>query len=538
MSTSISISSTVPCDLAERLSWLPTNALSMGINCVGGKGVGKSKWLARCLLWQNLVQGVPTVLWDCVGGCIDQLLTKVTEFPKEVQVKLWPRLTYVNMAGAYGQVVPFPIVYRLPDEPLAAVADRYVDAIRRTDAALAGASIEGLNALSRVAIPTIMLLAALDEPITSAISLLDDPQEWEREGRFEQAVSRYPEAVPAAAFFQEYLSWSEQTRARNTLSLRAKLATFTYNPSVRALYGGNAQYRLDWDQVVRERRVVLLDFRHIYAQDERRFALMWSLLGLLDWVRHRGPGHHHDTHPPLSIVIDELAAMLNVDPSAADLMAADVDSLLNVLARNYNLRPCVAYQAPSQFDPKIQRALFGCGTQIVGAVSNIDDALILARNLFTLDVHKVKRYEPVYSSYQGVSEVIDHRAVDYTVEEQQLVQAYRIKNQLPFHFLARIARREGDTTAPIRGISIANFDPGRYANEELAEQARTILSKRSGVRITDVLAEMQARQKLLLDPKDPASATMNGYAHNHLNQPNTRYVSDQEEDVLREEKQL
>jgi|GEM_PF-2316582 len=520
----------VPRYLKSKLLWVPDDARSSGVHISAGRGSGKSRMLGRLIAWEDFFRGFPVVLFDSVGGAIDNFLDKITLLPREYQQRLWPRVMYVDLsgvgaragtdAGARGKrVVPLPLYYRLGDEPLYAISQRFIDTLRRTDPHLASASVEGLNALSRVATPLGMVLFALGYQITEAPSLLDNPDEWEE--CFTQALNRYPEVGPAVEFFrQEYAAWNQATRERRTQSLRTKIAPFLYSPVSRAMFGAG-QPGIDWEKVVRSGYAVLLDSRHVSSLEEARFKMLWTFDYLMAYVRHRGAGHRHR---PISVIIDELAAMINLDPSSAHLFTADLDNLINVVARNSNIWVTIAHQQMWQFDPHIQKILLSMATQIIGSVSDLDDALILARTFFPADVHRPKRWEPVYGSIMGFPQVIDHKPVDFPVEEQLLAQAYRLHELRPFHFLARVSQAEGDITGAMRAFSIRNFDKGMWVDEELVTAARAILSRRCGVSVGTVLAEIELR---LLSTGGPA--TISRYANNL---PRTN----DEEETFREEK--
>ncbi len=190
-----------------------------------------------------------------------------------------------------------------------------------------------------------------------------------------------------------------------------------------------------------------------------------------------------------------------------------------MIARNYRVWLTLAHQEMFQFDERTQKTLLTMGTQIFGSTSDLDAAINLARTFYKIDPYLVKRYEPMYSSHQGITEVIDHRPVEFSIEEQHLMQAYRVKEQPAFHFLVRPAPGEGDATGGVYPVTIRNFDRNMWPNEELVGQARAILSKRSGISVQLLLSQIEARRAAL-------SATMNGYAqHSQYIQgsPNPKY---------------
>src|SRR5262249_12684690 len=150
----------------------------------------------------------------------------------------------------------------------------------------------------------------------------------------------------------------------------------------------------------------------------------------------------------------------------------DLDELINVLARNYRVWLTLAHQEMFQFDQRTQKTLLTMGTQIFGSTSDLDTAVQLARTLYKVDPYKAKRYEAVYGSINGEPEVLDYRPVEFSTEEQHLLQSYKIKDQQAFHFLVRPAPGEGSVTSGVYPVTIRNFDKNIWPNEELVAEAR------------------------------------------------------------------
>lgn len=518
---------TVPRHLRSRFLWLPDSTRSMGIHIMAGKGSGKSRLMGRILCWLDFIRGVPLVILDPNGPSIDNFLDKLTRLPPAYQKQLWKRVLYVDMSGRGGHVVPFPLYYRLGEESLYEISQRYLDVVRKTDPWLATASVEGWNALWRIGTYAGIILSALGYQITEADHLLHNPETWSR--RFAEAAQNYPDAAPAVDFFtQQYMQWDEKTRIRRIDSFVNKTAIFSLDPAMKAMFGVSTP-GIDWQRVVEGGYAVLLDFRHEYDLERRRFKLLWAFNYFLEFIKQRGAGHRHK---PISLVIDELASLLNAQSLTVNLFAQDLDELINVIARNYRVWLTIAHQEMFQLDEKTQKTLMTMGTQIFGSTSDMDAALSLARHFFRIDPLKVKRYEPTYTSYQGITEVIDYRPVEYSIEEQHYLKSYQVKDQPTFHFLVRPAPGEGDVTGVVHPITIRNFDKGIWVNEELAARARMLLSRRSGVPIHKILADIELRLPSALKP-----ATIREYAQNHTRLNSTEGVnSDDGEDILREDK--
>jgi hypothetical protein len=490
----------VPRHLKDRLLWLPDNARSMGIHIQAGKGSGKSRLMGRVLAFLDFVRGVPTIILDPNGPTIDNFLDKILWLPRQYQEELWKRVIYVDMSGQSGRVVPFPLYYWLGGENLYTVSQRYLDVVRKVDPWLQTASVEGWNALWRIGTHAGMLLAALGCQISEVGNLLAEPEAWA--SRFDQALQRHPDVGPAIEFFQaQYLRWDEKTRARRTDSFINKTAIFNLDPTMTAMFGGSVP-GINWEQVFRDKKIVLLDLRHEYDTERRRFKMLWAFDYFLNYIKHRGAGHRHQ---PVSLIVDELASLFNVQAAGANALVADLDELINVIARNYRVWLTLAHQEMFQFDERTQKTLLTMGTQIFGSTADLDTAINVARTFYKVDPYKVKRYEPMYGSVLGMPNVLDYRPIEFSIEEQHLMVAYRAKEQPAFHFLVRPAPGEGTVTGAVHPVTIANFDKNIWPNEELIAQARHLLSRRSGAPIQQVLRDVETRRASLF-------ATMKEYA--------------------------
>lgn len=502
----------VPRHLRDKLLWLPDNARSMGIHIQAGKGSGKSRLMGRVLAFLDFIRGVPTVILDPNGPTIDNFLDKLLWLPKEYQEKLWPRVIYVDMSGQSGRVVPFPLYYRLGQENLYTVSQRFLDVVRKVDPWLQSASIEGLNAVVRIGTYAGMALAAVGGQITEVESLLQEPEAWI--APLEQSLSEYPDAAPAMEFFRgQYSLWDEKTRARRIDSFINKTAIFNLDPTMTAMFGASAP-GIIWERVIRDRKIVLIDLRHEYDIERRRFKMLWVFSYFLDYIKHRGAGHRHQ---PVSLIVDELASLFNVQAQGANALVADLDELINVIARNYRVWLTLAHQEMFQFDERTQKTLLTMGTQIFGSTADLDAAVNVARTFSKVDLYKVKRFEPMYGSEFGMPKVLDYRPIEFSIEEQQLLQAYRLKEQPAFHFLVRPAPGEGTVTGRLRPVSIASFDKNIWPNEELVAEARKLLSRRSGVPVQQVLGDVETRRALLF-------ATMKEYAQDDAATQRRQYL--------------
>ena len=369
-----------------------------------------------------------------------------------------------------------------------------------------------------------MILAALGNQITEAEHFLTNLPQWS--SRLEQARHDFPEVAPAVSYFtNEFAGWKEERQLSRTDAFRTKIALFSLDPTMRAMFGAERP-GIDWAQVAEQRSVVLLDFRHEHDVERRRFKMLWAYTSFMEFVKQRGAGRHQ----PISFIVDELAALGNFRASSgASLFADDLEELINVFARNCMIWLTLAHQEIYQFEERVQKTLMTMGTHIFGVTSDTDAALQFARQLYRYDPLKVKRMEPMYMASMGEPFVVDERPVEYTIEEQNLLNSYTFRSLPAFHFLVRAAPGEGDVTGLVQPISIANFDRNLWVNDELVAQARQLLRERRGLPKDTIVAAIDARIPSI---KGSVKSTIIEYGTRHYLQ----VPEDDDDTTLREEK--
>jgi len=387
--------------LGKKLLWLTDDERDKGIHIVAGKGSGKSRMLGRVISWFDFIRGNSVSIWDPHGPTIDNFFDKVTRMPKEIQERLWPRVRYIDMSGKSGNVVPFPLYYRLGNEGLFEISQRYLDVVRKLDPFLQTASVQGWNPLWRTGTYTGMVLAGLGLQITEAEHLLRYPKSWGH--RLNKLLDEYPETLPAVSFFRELGNMNANTRDRKTEAFFNKIAMFLLDPTMQAMFGARKP-GIDWNYVVENRIAVLLDFRHVLDLERRRFMMVWCFFNLLDFIKHRGAGRHR----PIGLVIDELTSLFSPQSLTDDVMASELNELINVIARNYSVWLTIAHQEQFQLTEHMQNTLLTMGTQIFGVTSNRDTALNLARQYFPYDHYWVKKQEPIWLG-GDYPQIVDYR---------------------------------------------------------------------------------------------------------------------------------
>jgi hypothetical protein len=481
---------------------LPASARVMGLYVLAGRGTGKSRLLGRKIAYGDFLAGIPQVIFDPVGATIDNFLDKVTwflhDYPHLERDPIWDRIIYVDMSGKDGVVVPFPLYYTLGTErSLLEIAERYLQTIIKSNPDLFHAQVLGWPPLHRIGDYSGIVLSALGYQITEAEDLLDNPEVWEAAGRFAQAEQVSPEAKRAVAYFRnKYIPMREQDRSRLTTPFLDKIFTFSLDDTFRAMFGAK-EPGINWDDVVRKKQTILLDFRHEQDEEMRRFKMLWAFSYLYEWIKTRG---RHDDQP-FGVIIDEFAHMTQKVAGGTNPLAQDLDTFINVYMRQHTIWFTAAHQELYQIDEQLRNTMLSLGTYILGATSSMDSARQLADALFSRDPWWVKHWRPVYGRRYSHSplEVIAEEPEFMKLEEQTELFAQRIKGLGRFQFLLRPAVAEGHIGSAVLPLSIRNEDKDKETGEyqfpdaPLVARLRTALAKLAGIPIARLLKEQEHR---------------------------------------------
>ena len=469
-----------------RFVWLLDAARSMGIHLSAGKGSGKSTIMGRIIAWQDFIRGTPQVIFDPHGPTIDNFLNKIMHLPPALQAKAWAKVIYVDMSGKTGYVVPFPLYYRLGDEGPYEISQRFLDVVRKIDPFLQTASVEGWNALWRTGTYTGMMLSALGLQITEAEQLLENPVAWEN--KFNWASAHQPDAGPAANFLRDLGRMDGKLRSRRVESFLNKIAIFSLDPSMRAMFG-SALPGINWQEAITKGQTILFDFRHEHDVERRRFKMVWAFNYFLDFIKHREAGRHK----PIGLIIDELTSLFSLQALAGDLFGSELDELINVIARNYSIWLTIAHQEMFQLTEQVMKSLMTMGTQILGVTSDPEAAKRMAEIYFTYDPFWVKKYIPTYASINGMPVIIDYTSEEFKLDEQIAIHSRKFMQQGRFQFLVKTALGEGSMLVNLRPVSIERFDQGIYPNDAALLETRQWLTSRNGISVDLILEDIAKR---------------------------------------------
>ncbi len=485
-----------PPRLPAGLTVLPDEARTMGCSVWGTRGSGKSRLLGRLIAWQDFFKGVPLVIIDPIGGTIDHFFDKISRRPARERAALWTRVRYVSMAGRAGRVIPFPIWSPVGAERPSDTAQRYLDVLTRTDPELIKAPVQGLNALAPLASAAGLVLPALGLGITEAASLISEPGRWQP--RLARLAGERPQlAAPIGELLALY-ALSPREREVRTATFKAKLGLFRFSENFQAIFGAD-RMGLSWPDAVKYRQAILLDFRDIHSAPLKKFSLLWVYASLLTFIKQRG----HGRHTPISLIIDELSFLVGSAAVNTDLLAADLDELINRISRSHAVWLTLAGQELFQLPEQLRQTVLSTGTVLFGQTSDYQTAEELARRYYTYDPYKVKKYEAVhgvvepvgsrYLSSPAVHGIVDWRTTEFSPWEQNYLHSRHFLTLPAFHFLLGRSRREGQLPTHLEPISTAKLDPGQFPDTRHVECLRSQLMVRDGVVEQVVLAQIRRR---------------------------------------------
>jgi hypothetical protein len=246
---------------------------------------------------------------------------------------------------------------------------------------------------------------------------------------------------------------------------------------------------------------VLLDFRHEQDEEMRRFKMLWAFDYLYSWIKTRG----RQDDNPFGIICDEFAHMTQKVVDATNPLAQDLDTFINVYMRQHTIWFTAAHQELYQIDEQLRNTMLSLGTYILGGTSSMASARELADALFSRDPWWVKYWRPVYQPRPSWAR---NRPQDYEppvepefmpLDEQTELFAQRIKGLGRFQFLLRPAIAEDHIGSAVLPLTIRDLDRDKETGEyqfpdaPLMARLRTALAKQSGIPITRLLQEQDAR---------------------------------------------
>jgi hypothetical protein len=503
--------------LFATLSTLPLadNSRVLGQLILGAPGAGKTVLLSLCLL-VDLLRGLPGCVLDPLGTLSEAFLFRLawflSEFPQGDDERLWQRLRYIPLGQA--PVTRFPLYYQRPGETLWDAGNRLITVLERASPQLVTGSPLTWPSAKRLGGNAGMLLTALGYGGLAKIEdLLFHTIEWDKSGRFQEAINRNLQATEAVSYFRNYylpLSRSEKSRLAGTFL--DQIFPLTANPTLREVFSGSSTPGIDWEEVEALGQIVILNCKGITNPTARSFALQWVFESLYPHLQGRGR-----RTSPFVVTIDEFAHLAAAGTAENKPLADLFDEFLAQYARNNQVFVTAALRSVDQVDERLARTLFRLGTLITGRAGSMREARVIADHLFRKDIYRVQHYRtvwgkldppPFFARYSTSAYapsfppfnnyfVLDYEPEHMSLENQTEDAAGRIQQLSDLKFLCRPAT--GDVISICIADAITDPDTGEgiFLDPEqdatLIAQIQHELAARSGIPVTDILQEEEAR---------------------------------------------
>jgi hypothetical protein len=526
--------------LFATLSTLPLtdSGRALGTLILGAPGAGKTIFESLCLL-VDLLRGLPGCVLDPLGTLSEALLFRLgcflSEFPTGDDELLWQRLRYIELGG--DAITHFPIYSQRQGESLWDASQRLITVLERANPQLVTGSPLTWPAARRLAVNAGMLLTALGYQLTKVEDLLFNTLEWEKTGKFQEAINRNPQAAEAVSYFRNsYLPLPRPDKSRLSGTFLDQVFPLTAERTLRAVFSGSSSPGIDWETVEANPQIVILNFKRITNPTARSFAMQWVFENLYPHLQGRGR-----RSIPFVVTVDEFAHLAAAGMGENKPLADLFDEFIAQYMRNNRVFLTLAFQSIDQVDERLRQTVFRLGTIITGRAGSMREARVLADQLFRRDIYRVQHYRKVWGKVdpppfiRGYGPAVDLTAarltnpsypyfvLDYepehmSLENQEEEAAGMIQKLGTLEFLCRPAVREGEVSQEVVPLAIADAirdpDTGDYQfpdpdqDTALIAQRQHELAARSGIPLTDILKEQEARLTTRTPQKPPQTQTI------------------------------
>jgi hypothetical protein len=481
---------------------LSDSGRNMSLLNLGGPGAGKTT-LETILLTQSLRRGFPGITFDPNGSLapalISRLLRNLQHVSDEEAEAIWRRIRIIDVGNPQVSV-PFPIYYQGSARSLWQVSARFLRVLRLAYPKLVSEAPVTWPRIRRVGIMAGCVLASLSYQLTEIEDLLFNTLEWEKSGKFTEAVRRNPEEAGAVSYFREqYLPLSKSAKSELISPLLDHVFPFVHDPQYRSLFGASTPGLLLQD-VQELGEEVVFDFHQLTDPETKRFAMLWIFNYVDEFLQQWG---RKDV--PFVVTVDEFAAMTQQVTDGVNPLAVLIDTLIQQFCRQNNIWFNCSFQSLNQIDSQLRNTLLGVGTIIAGRITTITEARLLADVLFRTNPYTVKQIRRVWGREDGYytrpakNVVIDQFNEFMNLTEQQEQFAKRLVRLPQFSFLCRLATREGEVADTVIPISIADVARDSLTGADIApdqdmvNRVRDRLVARSGIPVATINKELEAR---------------------------------------------
>jgi hypothetical protein len=242
-------------------------------------------------------------------------------------------------------------------------------------------------------------------------------------------------------------------------------------------------------------QTVILDFSRITNPATKQFATLWPFQSLDEFIKQCDRNS-----PPFGIIIDEFAALAPKVTNGTNPLAVLLDEFINQYMLNSNIWLTIAHQTIQQLDNQLRNTVLSLGNYCFFQSPTMEAARLLADALYLRDPYWVKYWHPIFArTLPWQIEIIAERPEFMPLDQQTELFAQTIRKLRQWEFLLRPAESEGEIGTKVSPITIRSVDLDSVTGEhhfpdpKLMERLYPMLAAKSGVPITDILQEQEAR---------------------------------------------
>jgi hypothetical protein len=355
------------------------DSLTRGLGISGNPGTGKTITTANMLMkYVREYPLRPAVVYDASGALTNEFLLIMEGLPPEDREAIRRRVV-LDMPGHPNWVVPKPLFhsdYGLPKEEL---VQKAVGILKELNHEKMERNPTMATAISATAPELFRLISEVVDDvgenwqITEAKKLLVDIGE---DGLLERVVGKFGENAGSAKWYLEI----EVLRPHNQASREARMGSLVTALQVieteplRARYG-HARPGITYKEIIDKGLIYLISGEKLGNQETAQAWVFWDeFASLRAVVNQRIP--HNPNDKPVLLVIDEVYKLFEIKGMAKAL------GQVSTYFRSRKLMPVVIIQAFWQLEDTLIKQYWNLGNLVTFQMDNLDDALMLARQLF------------------------------------------------------------------------------------------------------------------------------------------------------------
>jgi hypothetical protein len=469
---------------------LPWEALTRCVLILGSPSSGKTRWMAKHVLdYAKAFPDRPIFILDVRGGLTKEVLRLVLLEPPEVREALTKRLIVdaLNHPNYVLTTAEFSTDYGWEMEEQ---VERVVLNLERLNHEL----IEQNPTMGRIPLQEVgknifRLLGAIRDEIGENWQITEAKRLIMEDGLRKWAVNKFGQSVPATKWYFEkfFEEMSDSERYKRTAAFISVLGAIESN-FIRAKLGGSSKPAVIPKQIIDQGQIYMMDGSAMAnLKTPRDYLFMQAYTLIKGEIDRRMPDDPNDK--PVSLILDEGLSMLKIPSMAMEI--ADMPSQ----NRARKLQFYIALQELNQVSLELRPSLWTFGNIVSFAMTNVDDAKVIAEQLFSYIPERVKLQAKV-DYQQPITEV--HTG-------QIVLHANAIQHLKHRECIIRTLKNERDPEKYVRWIPRTTEVPQDEANVwEFKER----LIKEHGVPIRQVLREISQRHIGGSKPERPTTQVM------------------------------